>query len=154
MKNKNIITLGLVLSFLIMMIACKKEDPEQSCGTCPVGGSVNSTAGFSFTKNNGASITADSAFFIPVSRTIVAYYQGFAHKVNIKTSSLAAGTYSFTSSANTLSYTESTFTYIASGGSISITANANNKMSGSFVSNGSGGGVISLTGQFTDIPSK
>lgn len=153
MNNKKKIILGVILFCLFVIVSCKKE-PEQSCGTCPVGGSVNSTPVFSYVKNNGSTVTADSAFFIPVSKTIVAYYQGYAHKVNIKTASLAAGTYSFTSSANTLSYVEATFTYIASGGSINITSNTNSKLSGNFVSNGSGGGITSLTGQFTDIPSK
>lgn len=151
MVNRNYIFVIFILSLLI--VSCKKE-PEQSCGTCPVGGSTGSSVGFSYVKNNGASVTADSAFFNPSFRTITSYYNGIATRVNIKTSSQATGTYSFTSSVNTLSYTESTFTYIASGGSINITSNANNKMSGTFVSNGTGGGIISLTGQFKDIPKK
>jgi hypothetical protein len=43
---------------------------------------------------------------------------------------------------------------MASGGSVIISDNANNKMSGNFVSNGSGGRITSLTGRFKDIPKK
>ena len=150
MKNKLLMAaLGVIILF-----SCKKEDEGQSCSTCPVGGSNHPSNGFSYVINNGATVYADSAFYNSAFKTITSYHSGIATRVNIKTSSQAAGTYSFSSSANTLSYTEVTFTYIASGGSINITSNANNKLSGNFVSNGTGGGVTSLTGQFQDIPLK
>ena len=150
MKSKFLVA-GLAI---LMAFSCKKEDESQSCSTCSVGGSTHPSSGFSYVINNGSTVYADSAFFNASFRTITSYRNGIATRVNIKTSSQAAGPYSFTSSANTLSYTESTFTYIASGGSINITSNANNKLSGNFVSNGTGGGVISVTGQFQDIPLK
>lgn len=137
---------------LACLISCKKE-PEQSCSSCSVGGTTQSI-GFSYVKNGGASVDADSAFFNSTYRTITSYKNGISTRVNIKTSSQGPGTYSFTTSGNSISYTEITFTYIGSGGSINITSNANNKMSGNFVSNGSGGGITSLTGQFKDIPNK
>jgi hypothetical protein len=143
----------LILLLFISLASCKKE-PEQSCGTCPGGGTVNSLVGFSYVKNNGASVNADSAFYNSVSKTITSYYNGISTRVNIKTTSQAPGTYSFTTPGNALSYTETSFTYIASGGSIVITSNVNNKLSGNFVSNGTGGGIISLTGQFKDIKLK
>ena len=146
--------LQIALLGLIFLVSCKKEDSGTSCGTCPTGGPSQGSNGFSYVLNNGSAVYADSAFYNSSFRTITSYHNGISTRINIKTVSQAAGTYSFTSSANTLSYTESTFTYIASGGSINITSNSNNKLSGNFVSNGTGGGIISLTGQFQNIPLK
>lgn len=142
-----------VIVFLATVLSCKKE-PEQSCGTCPVGGSTSPTSGFSYVKNSGSAIYSDSAFYNSAYKTITSYYHGISTRVNIKTTSQAPGTYTFTASGNTLSYTETSLTYIASGGSIVITSNANNKLSGNFVSNGTGGGIITVTGQFYNIPLK
>lgn len=150
MRTKN--SLLVIFISLIIIVSCKKE-PEESCDNCPVGGSTESK-GFSYIKNSGETIYADSAFFNSSFRTITAYYHGIATRVNIKTSSQAEGTYSFTIPGNTISYTETTATYIASNGSINITSNLNNKMSGNFVSNGTGAGIITLRGQFKDIPKK
>lgn len=147
---KTLISIGIIL---LVLSSCKKE-PDQSCGTCPVGGSTTPTNGFSYVKNGGSAIYADSAFYNSVNKTITSYYHGIATRVNIKTTSQVPGTYTLTTPGNTISYTETSFTYIASGGSISITSNSNNKLSGSFVSNGTGGGIISLTGQFNNIPLK
>jgi hypothetical protein len=150
MRNKN--SFLMIFISLVLIASCKKE-PEESCDSCPVGGSTE-TVGFSYIKNSGATIYTDSAFFNSSYRTITSYYHGIATRVNIKTSSQAEGTYSFTIPGNTISYTETAFTYIASDGSINITSNLNNKMSGNFVSNGTGGGIITLRGQFKDIPKK
>lgn len=150
---RKILSIIVILgSVFIVFSSCKKE-PEQSCGTCPVGGSVNTPQGFTYTKNGGTATKADSAFFLPASNTIVAYYQGGTNRVILKTSSQSAGTYSV-STTNKVTYLDSYGTYNATGGSISITANANNKISGSFITNGTGGGFTSVNGQFQDIPKK
>ena len=67
------IALGVILFSLFVIVSCKKE-PEQSCGTCPVGGSVNSTPGFSYVKNGGNPTYADSAFYNVTNKTITSYY--------------------------------------------------------------------------------
>ena len=96
---------------------------------------------------------AISAFFNPSTRIITGYYQGMTNRIIIKTSSMALGTYNFTTTANTLSYIEPLGSYNATGGYINITSNANNKLSGNFVSNG-GGSASTISGQFKDIPKK
>lgn len=146
-------TLLLIGVILVILSSCKKE-PDQSCGSCPVGGSTTPSNGFSYVKNGGSATYADSAFYSATYKTITSYYHGIATRVNLKTTSQAPGTYTLTTPGNTISYTETSFTYIASGGSIVITSNSNNKLSGNFVSNGTGGGIISLTGQFNNIPLK
>jgi hypothetical protein len=149
MKNKHTLLVIIFLSLLI--VSCKKE-PEQLCGSCPVGGSTESN-GFSYTENGGSTTRADSAFFNPSTRIITGYYQGMTNRIIIKTSSMALGTYNFTTTANTLSYIKPLGTYNATGGYINITSNANNKLSGNFVSNG-GGSASTISGQFKDIPKK
>lgn len=139
-------------TFLIIVIglfSCKKED--NLCNNCSVGAPPSSTTGLTFTKASGSTYTADSSYFLLVSKTLVAYYQGNAHKLVIKTSSSIPGSYSFTTTANKLIYTETATTYTASGGSINITSYSSSKISGDFISNGSGGGIIGLNGQFKDI---
>ncbi|MCD6016913.1 MAG: hypothetical protein K0S53_34 [Bacteroidetes bacterium] len=145
--------LSVITLTVIAFVSCKKE-PEQSCSSCPVGGITTEPVGFTYSKNGGSDIHADSAFFNSSFRTITSYYHGIATRVNIKTSSQVPGTYTLTSSVNTLSYSETSFTYMASGGCITISDNANNKISGNFVSNGGGGGITSLTGRFKDVPRK
>ncbi|MES2760929.1 MAG: hypothetical protein V4677_01935 [Bacteroidota bacterium] len=138
--------------FSTLIISCKKEDEGDSCSTCPVGG-PSEPAGFRFTKNNGATIEADSTFFFPATKIIIAYYQGMTNRIIIKTSAQTAGTYNVNGASNTVTYIEPLGSYNATSGSIIITANANNKISGNFTS--SGGGIASTIGaQFKDIPKK
>lgn len=136
----------------LMIISCKKKE-DDSCNNCQDGGPVEQLE-FSYTLNGGSKIVADSAFFNASSKTITSYYQGIANRINIKTTSQIAGTYNFTTTANVLSYTHAGLTYMASGGYINITDNSNNKMSGNFITNGTGGGYTSVNGQFKDIAKK
>jgi hypothetical protein len=146
----NVKILFIFLFVLLFLNSCKKKE-EHTCGTCSVGGAVEPT-GFTYTKNGGAQITADSAFFYPASNTIISFYQGVTHRVIIKTSSQATGSYSIsTSASNKVFYYESVGTYGATGGNVNITSNANNLLSGNFTTNGTGGGFISIGGQFKDI---
>jgi hypothetical protein len=151
MKKSNV-CMSTFAVILLIFISCKKE-PEESCGSCPVGGATE-PIGFIYSKNGSADVHADSAFFNATFKTITSYYQGIATRVNIKTASLVPGTYTLTSTANTLSYSAPGLTYIAAGGCVIISDNANNKLSGNFVSNGTGGGISSLTGRFKEIRGK
>jgi hypothetical protein len=142
----------LVLSLsALMFFSCKKEQETASCSTCSVGNG-NEQSGFSYNINGGGPVTADSATYNVVNRTITSYRQGMAKRIVIKTSSQSPGTYNFTSSANTFYYIESVGTYYATSGYITITANANNKISGSFSSGGTGGTSTTVSGNFKDIP--
>jgi hypothetical protein len=149
MKNLFII---FILSLTI--VSCKKkEEDSSSCSTCPVGGGMEPT-GFSYNINGGGTTVADSATFNVANRTITSYKQGISKRIFIKTSSQLPGTYSFTSTANTFYYIESIGTYYATSGYITITANANNKMSGSFSTGGTGGTSTTVSGNFKDIPKR
>ena len=144
----------LVILFLVssIIVSCKKkEEDSNSCSTCNSGGGVAS-AGFSYNINGGGTTIADSATYNVANRTITSYKQGISKRIVIKTSSQSPGTYNFTSAANTFYYIESVGTYYATSGYITITANANNKISGSFSTGGTGGTSTTVSGNFTDIP--
>ena len=144
--------LFIVFIFSLMVVSCKKKEEEtNSCSTCDSGGGVASV-GFSYNINGGGTITADSATYNIVNRTITSYKQGMAKRIVIKTSSQSPGTYNFTSTANTFYYIESIGTYYATSGYITITTNASNKLSGSFSSGGTGGTSTTVSGNFKDIP--
>lgn len=142
------------LVFLLVIFsctACKKKEPEQTCSNCDTG--PGAPPGFTFTKNGSTAITADSAYYYSSTSTIIAYYQGNSHRVTVKTSSLNTGSYAI-STSNKVTYIESGLTYNATGGSINITAYGNNKISGDFITSGTGGGFTSVNGQFKDVPKR
>jgi hypothetical protein len=141
----------IIFLFFVTIISCKKKE-EESCSSCPVGGGTEPT-GFYFAKNSGGTIKADSAYFYPSTKTIIAYYQGMTNRVIIKTSAQAVGVYGFTTTANTCKYIEPLGIYNATNGSINITANASGKMSGNFTSGG-GGVATAISGNFKDITQK
>lgn len=144
--------LFVVFFWCLVAISCKKEEEQtSSCSTCNYGGGV-APAGFSYNINGAGTITADSATYNTTNRTITSYRQGITKRIVIKTSSQSPGTYYFTSTANTFYYIESVGTYYATSGYVTITANANNKISGSFSSGGTGGTTTSVSGNFKDIP--
>ena len=141
----------IIFFFSLVIISCKKKE-DDSCSSCPVGGGSEPT-GFYYTKNGGSTIKADSAYFYPSTKTIIAYYYGMTNRVIIKTSAQSVGVYGFTTTANTCKYIEPLGSYNATSGSINITANANGKMSGSFTSGG-GGVATAISGNFKDITQK
>lgn len=141
----------MILLFSAIIFSCKKKE-DDSCSSCAVGGS-SEPAGFTYTKNSGGTIVADSAFFFLSTKIIIAYRQGMTYRIIVKTSSQAVGTYSVNGASNTVTYIEPLGSYNATGGSVNITANASGKLSGNFISNG-GGVASTISGQFKDIPQK
>src|SRR6478609_4843868 len=118
--------------FLVMVfVSCKKK--ETNCSSCPSGEGVKPPPGLSFVVNGSSStLLADSAWFIPASKTIMAYYQGNAHKLVIKTSAQSPAKY-LISAINKVTYTEALLTYTATSGEINITANTGTTLSGDFL---------------------
>ena len=137
-----------ILLFSILILACKKKE-EESCSTCLVGGSAE-PPGFVYTKDGGADIRTTASSYYPANKTIVASYQNSTYRVIIKTTSQAVGVYTFTSTANTLTYFEPLGNYVATSGTVTINSNTGGKLSGSFVSNG-GGVASTIRGQFKGL---
>jgi len=151
---------GVLFIVLLTLSACKKKEATtRSCDSCPAGGGLAQPPdGFTYTKNMGDAVKADSAFILG-NNVIVCYYHGGAHRVTIKLSSLQPGVYQITDppNGNTVSYYETPgATYNALGGNVTITdyrLNGNYRVvSGSFITDGAGGGFVKINGQFQNIP--
>lgn len=109
------------------------------------------TASFTWTENGGATITADSAFYVTQYKTIKAFKgANMAHFIEINLSADSPATYQI-GGANAVSKLDASGLYAASAGSIIITQKDNQKMSGSVTSTGSGSNVTALNAQFTNI---
>ncbi len=151
---------GVLVVVLCTVSACKKKEATttRSCDSCPAGGGLAQPPdGFTYTKNMGAAITADSAFILG-NNVIVCYYHGGAHRVTLKLTSLQPGVYQITDppTGNTVSYYETPgATYNAQSGNITITdykLKGNYRVvSGSFITSGDGGGFVNINGQFQNV---
>ncbi len=111
------------------------------------------SSGFTWTDNAGNSVTADSAYYDSRYKTIKAFKGGFTKFVEINLTDGIVGTYTI-GTTNAFGYLSGTAQYIASSGSVIITANANSKMSGTFTTAGTGASITTITGAFTDISVK
>ncbi len=145
--NYNLI---LILLAGILSNSCKKNK-EKDCSTCPVGGVVVPSPGCTFTKTGNIRFTADSSYYLSASNTLVAFYQGNSHKLTVKNTTAAIGTYTFNGTTIKVTYFESVGSYLGSSGTLNISSNTNTYISGDFISTGIGGGIIGLNGQFTSI---
>jgi hypothetical protein len=147
MKNitmkKTFLTL-VALSCITLLWSCKKEDDANP--------SNNNTGGatFNWTDNTGATVNADSAFYVEQYHTIKAYKGGIAQFIEINLTAGAAGTYTV-GSGNAISYLNGNTLYTASTGSVVISSNTAGKMAGSFTSTGTGGSITALSGAFANM---
>ncbi len=150
---------GVLVVVLFMVSGCKKKEAtSKSCDSCPAGGGLAEPPdGFTYTKNMGDAVKADSSFILG-NNVIVSYYHGGAHRVTIKLKSLLPGVYQITDppSGNTVTYYETPgATYNARSGSVTITdyrLKGNTRVvSGSFITEGVGGGFVKINGQFQNV---
>lgn len=163
METRNFLKFGtgVLVVILFMGSACKKKEAttSKSCPSCPAGGGLaNPPDGFTYTKNMGETIKADSAFILG-NNVIICYYHGGAYRVTIKVKSLLPGVYQITDppSGSTVSYYETPgASYSALSGNVTITdyrLNGNIRVvSGSFMTEGDGGGLVRINGQFQNVP--
>jgi len=167
--KKTILTLsGIIILGTLIITSCKKKssDPSTSStttttttGGTTTGGTTtggSAVAGFTYVVTGGATTVADSAFYYQQYNTIHAYKNGNANHFEINLSALTVATYSIGSgTGNAVTYVMGSTYLAATSGSLNITASANNKLSGNFVTPVSGGGSITeVSGRFTDIPKK
>lgn len=143
------ITILVLIAFLaISTFSCSNNDDDV---TAPI---VTPTVnGFTWTDSNSTNVqTVNNPYATAQYKTIFAKNTGGATVFEINLTSLAVGTYSL-ASANALYYKNATMSasFSPTSGTVTITANANNKLSGTFTATGTGGGITSVTGQFTNI---
>jgi hypothetical protein len=136
------------LALSITTTSCSNDDDDNNNG----GGSTTA-AGFYYGENGVTPFTkADEAVANTQYKTIIAK-NGGATVVEMVLPSLATGTYSLA--------TQYAFTYVKDGGhweatagSVTITKNENNKISGNYEATAGAGvsGITSMKGTFTDVP--
>jgi hypothetical protein len=148
----NILTAAL-LGLLIFTGCAKDEDEPEDPTTTTTGGVA--TYDFKWTPNNGSTVTADEAYFSTATNNIYAAKSGTANSVEIILPDFNITTYSISSSSgNSLEFLSNSTSHQATSGTVKITANSGNKISGNFAVGFSSGTLTSLSGQFTDVPQK
>lgn len=148
---KKISSLLLITMFVITSISCSDNDDVAVTPTpvTPVAGD-----GFKWTENGGSTEqTVNNPYASNSFKTIFATNTGVGTVYEINLTSIAVGTYDVMASGNAFYYRTATMSaaFVPTSGSVVITANANNKLSGTFTATGSGGGVTAVSGSFTNI---
>ena len=154
MKKTILIGLGVFSAFAAGFMGCKKDEPAP---VDPIDNTiqVGTIPGFTWTPAGGATIFADSSKCIGAFNNIIAYKKGNSNSVDIVLSSITVSTYSISSSlGNSFDFITAGTSYSGKSGTLSITANANGKLTGSFSTSLTGGTVTALTGEFINIPIK
>jgi hypothetical protein len=154
MKN-NYSTSILILALSILFISCKKE--KEPTPTPVVNTPAAVSGSFTWTEDNGAIITADSAFWTTWSSGtgIRAYKAGMDNFFEMNWS----GQDNISVAAKTMSATNGGFTFlkgtasynISQDQSINIAAFNNNLLSGNFDLTLTGGTITKVTGTFTEL---
>ena len=127
----------------------------QSCSNDDESTSNNNTnSRFTWKENGGTEIKADSAFYETQYKTIKAFknYNDPSQKkfIEINLTNGIPATYD-TANGNAISFLYASNLFVASTGSITITENASNAMSGSFTGASTTGTVTSIEGAFQSI---
>ncbi len=139
-----------MIAFLALTsISCSNDDDEAPAATSLA------TDGFRWTDSSGATIqTVDNPYVNGSFNSIFAVRSG-ATIYEINLTSLAVGTYTLGgTSLNSLFYNSTgslSTSFFPTSGSVIITANAANKLTGTFTATGTGGGVTTVSGSFTNI---
>jgi hypothetical protein len=145
---KKLLSSALVLFFALTTISCTNEDTS----ILPIIPSIGAD-GFTWIDSSGATLqTVDNPYASTQYKSIFAVGSG-ATVYEINLTSIAVGTYSLTASGNALYYKNASMTtpFSPALGTVIITANANNKLSGTFTATGTGGGITTVAGQFKNI---
>lgn len=133
-----------------LFTGCAKDDPQPDTEE-----PVATQGSFSWTLSSGQTTTADSAHCYGSITTIYAFKNGNATTVEAALSSLSEGSYSISAATgNSFVYSNGSVTQNAVAGQLTISANAQNKVSGTFNLTLSGGPATSISGSFSDIPKR
>ncbi|MBP9793970.1 MAG: hypothetical protein KBC56_08230 [Flavobacterium sp.] len=148
---KKLSSLFLIALLTITGVSCSNDD-EVARIPIPVTPVVRD--GFRWTDSTSSTTqTVDNPYASNTFSSIFATNTGGGTIFEINLTSIAAGTYDIMASGNAFYYRNSTMpaAFTPTSGSVVITANANNKLTGTFTATGTGGGVTSVSGSFTNI---
>lgn len=146
---KKLSVLVIIALLAITSISCSKSEDATTNVVPP-----NATDGFIWTENGNTTVlTVDNPYVNGQFKSIFALRSGVTiYELNL--TSIAVGTYPLSAtSANSLFYNNSaaSTSFSPTSGSVIITTNANNKLTGTFTATGTGAGVSSVSGSFTNI---
>lgn len=149
--SKKLTSLVLIALLAITSVSCSDNDDVAvaPASTAPVAGD-----GFRWTDSSGSTVqTVNNPYANNTFKTIFATNTGGGTVYEINLTSIGVGTYDVMASGNAFYYKSTTMSaaFVPTSGSVVITANANNKLTGTFTATGSGGGVTSVSGSFTNI---
>jgi hypothetical protein len=150
MKTK-FLTLSMIALLAITSISCSKNDDP----VAPVVPIVPVAAnGFTWTQNGNTTVlTVDNPYVNGQFKSIFAVRAGVTiYEINL--TAITPGTYALGgTSSNSLFYnnTGASTSFSPTSGSVIITANVNNKLTGTFTATGTGDGTTSVSGSFTNI---
>ena len=147
---KKLSSLLLIALFAITSVSC--SDNGDVTTTPPV--TPVASDGFKWTDSSSSTEqTVNNPYASNQYKTIFATNTGGSTVYEINLTSIAVGTYDVMASGNAFYYRSTTMSspFNPTSGSVTITANANNKLTGTFTATGSGGGVTSVSGSFTNI---
>lgn len=140
----------VLLLITFSVISCSKNDDTPITPVVPT-----SSNGFKYSENGATTkISLPNPFVNGSFNTIIAQNASNETIFEINLTSVAVGTYTIDNTNNYLTYVKSGVgNFIGSAGTVVITANANNKLTGTFnATAGSGAtGVNSVSGSFTNI---
>jgi hypothetical protein len=105
---------------------------------------------FTWTENGGASQLADSSEFNSASNKVIAYKDGIS-KIELNLPAANIGQYLITATTNTLQFNNTTL-FTATAGSLVISANTSNGLTGSFLCGFTTGTVTSILAGFNSLP--
>lgn len=148
---RSIILKSLFLVVVTTSFSCKKEE-EPTPQATPAPTPAN-TDGFFYSENGSTTLSTVTTPYASAQYNSIFAVNSGTTVVEMNLTSIAVGTYTINAN-NALTYLKTGVSgaYTASSGSVIITANANNKLTGTFSSTGSGiTGVTSFSGSFTNI---
>ncbi len=145
-KHLTILALFLI-GFAVTSCSKKSNDPA------PSNNIVSTPDGFTWSEDGGTLITADSAFWTSGSwgAGVRAYKGGYASFFELNLDNANSGNHTLSTSSTFLKGSD---TYAVASGSLTISANANDKLSGNFEAKVSGGTIKTVKGSFSNLKKK
>ena len=152
MKSKFFLNTLLFLSISILTVSCAKKE-EEPIDNSPLPTPKN-YGDFKYTLNGVPQVSSDSAYFFPQQNSIFSYKSNASKIIEINLSAFSVGTYTISSATgNQFQYSYGQTIHNGTG-TLAITANNSNLISGNFNCILTGGTYTSISGTFVDLPKK
>lgn len=144
------IQLYLLLVLSVALFSCSSDSDDNNSTPTP------SANGFLYAENGSTTMTSAASPYASNQYKSIFAVNNSNTIIEINLTSLVVGSYTIDDTANFFAYLKpgTTGMWNGSAGTVTITANANNKLSGTFsITSGSGiSGVNLVSGSFTNIP--